>query len=94
MIKLTDNETTKAVYINQDAVKGFSEVGVYDGSIIKFLDGTTVEVHESLEEIYCLITKYKQRQMRLQAAYNVLYNDYTYTIVDKVVALESEDRGE
>lgn len=81
-------------YFNPDRL-----IGIYVENRTTCLDfgtGHDVEIEETPETVARLITEYKQRQMRLQAAYGEyckLLND-EYTLTSLIEELESEDRGE
>jgi len=98
MIKLTEfilNQPDKndVIYVAPHSIVLVVE-GAYGDTISTFIEVTPgtirsfIYVKESAKEVFRLITEYKQRQMRLQAAYN-----YNAQYLDPG-QLESEDRGE
>jgi hypothetical protein len=106
MIKLTDpNENVR--YIDPSKIVMIADEMTFDffgegnnpektgRTELSLLDYGTVTVTESPETVARLITEYKQRQMRLQAAYAAFYNkQHKDDMPEAIHYIESEDRGE
>jgi hypothetical protein len=95
MIKMT-MPNNDPIFVDPTSIRRLLTVDVY--TAVRFDAEDYIYVTESPETVVRLITEYKQRQMRLQAAYNARYEyerEWKFKDAESELArLESEDRGE